>query len=147
MSDRIIVNTNKIIMSEIIQVSAVPFLQTLIAFGLINVWLVRSRRKTGYRGGQAQNMKEEFSVYGLPVWFMYVVGFFKIIIATVLLVSVFVPQIMQTATLFALGALTILMLGAVSMHIKVRDPFIKIVPAITMLTMALLTLYLIHFGA
>ncbi len=134
-------------MSEIIQVSAVPFLQTLVAFGLINVWLVRSRRKTGYRGGQAQNMKEEFSVYGLPVWFMYVVGFFKIIIATVLLVSVFVPQIMQTATLFALGALTILMLGAVSMHIKVRDPFIKTLPALIMLAMALLTLYLIHFGA
>ncbi len=132
-------------MSEIIQVFAVPFLQTLIAFGLINVWLVRSGRKTEYRGGRAQNMKEEFSVYGLPVWFMYVVGFFKILIAIVMLVSVFVPQLMQTAASLALVALTILMLGAVSMHIKVRDSLMKTVPAIVMLAMALLALYLIHF--
>jgi hypothetical protein len=132
-------------MSEIIQVFAVPLLQILIAFGLINVWLVRSGRKTEYRGGQAQNMKEEFSVYGLPIWFMYVVGFLKILIAIVMLVSMFVPQLMQTAASLALVTLIILMLGAVSMHIKVRDSLMKTVPAIVMLVMALLALYLIHF--
>ncbi|MEN9621955.1 MAG: hypothetical protein RLZZ67_389 [Candidatus Parcubacteria bacterium] len=134
-------------MSEIPLVSIAPILQTLIAFGLINVWLVRSKHQTKYRGGDAQNMKEEFSAYGLPVWFMYVVGFFKIFIALVMIVSVFVPVVMQVLVVPALLLLCLLMLGAISMHIKVKDSLVKTVPAIGMLVMALLVLYVLHFVA
>jgi VIT1/CCC1 family predicted Fe2+/Mn2+ transporter len=117
----------------------------LIAFGLINVWLLRSGRQTKYRGGDARTMKEEFSVYGLPVWFMYMVGFFKILIAVVMLITVFVPFLMQTLGITALCILCLLMLGAISMHIKVRDPLVKIIPAMGMLVLALLVLYLVTF--
>ena len=30
-----------------------------------------------HRGGQAQNMKEEFEVYGLPHWLLPIVGVLK----------------------------------------------------------------------
>ena len=33
-----------------------------IAVTLLNVWLLRINKATPYRGGQAQNMKEEFEV-------------------------------------------------------------------------------------
>ena len=42
-------------------------LQLIIAVGLINVWLLRFKKATDYRGGDATNMKEEFIAYGLPV--------------------------------------------------------------------------------
>ena len=50
-------------------------LQLIISVGLINVWLFRFNKVTQYRGGGANNMKEEFQAYGLPIWLMYVVGF------------------------------------------------------------------------
>ena len=131
-------------MSETMLVWAISILQILIAFGLVNVWLVRSGRKTKYRGAGAQNMKEEFAAYGLPSWFMYVIGFLKMVIALVMIIGLFVPQIMYPIGFPALIVLSVLMLGALSMHIKVRDPFIKMLPALLMLAMAVLTIYLIH---
>ena len=53
-------------------------LQLIISVGLINVWLFRFNKVTEYRGGGANNMKEEFQAYGLPIWLMYVVGFLKL---------------------------------------------------------------------
>jgi len=127
-------------MNEILLVS---ILQVIIALGLINVWLVRSGSKTKYRGAGAQNMKEEFKVYGLPIWFMYAVGFFKIVIAVVMLVDVFYPNLILNLSLPASILLAILMLGAISMHIKVKDSFVKMVPAISMLIMSTLVAYLL----
>lgn len=120
-----------------------PILQILIAFGLLNVWLVRSGRATKYRGSGAQNIKEEFAVYGLPVWFMYIVGFLKISIAIILLISLFVSGLLAAVGLGALLILAILMLGAISMHIKVKDSFIKTLPAIIMFVMSVLAVYMI----
>ena len=131
-------------MSETMLVWAISILQILIAFGLVNVWLVRSGRKTKYRGAGAQNMKQEFAVYGLPSWFMYVIGFLKMVIALVMIIGLFVPQIMYPFGFLALIVLSVLMLGALSMHIKVRDPFIKMLPALLMLAMAVLTICLIY---
>ena len=131
-------------MSETILVWIISILQILIALGLVNVWLVRSGRKTKYRGAGAQNMKEEFAAYGLPSWFMYVIGFLKMVIALVMIIGLFVPQIMYPFGFLALIVLSVLMLGALSMHIKVRDPFIKMLPALLMLAMAVLTICLIY---
>ena len=49
-------------------------LKLIIGFGLLNVWLRRFNISTPYRGGDAQNMHEEFKNYGLPVNFMYLIG-------------------------------------------------------------------------
>ncbi len=132
-------------MSGITIVWIVSVLQILIALGLINVWLVRSGRATKYRGAGAKNMKEEFSAYGLPVWFMYVIGFFKIAIALVMILTVFLPHLMYPLGFPALILLSVLMLGAISMHIKVKDPLVKALPAVCMLLMSLVIIYLVNF--
>lgn len=132
-------------MSETLIIWIASIFQVIIAFGLINVWIFRFGRATKYRGAGSHNMKEEFSVYGLPVWFMYIVGFLKIVIAFILLLVLFIPQLMSTLGTLSLILLSVLMLGAITMHIKIKDPFIKMVPAMTIFTMAVLVLFLINF--
>jgi uncharacterized membrane protein YphA (DoxX/SURF4 family) len=68
--------------------------------------------------GDAKNMKEEFAVYGLPAWSVGVVGFLKILLAALLIAGIWLPAVTKPA---AIG-MAVLMLGAVSMHIKVKDP-------------------------
>lgn len=132
-------------MSELTIIWTVSLLQVLIALGLVNVWLARAGRATKYRGAGAKNMKEEFTAYGLPSWFMYVVGFFKIVIASVMLITLFMPYLMYPLGFPALILLSVLMLGAISMHIKVKDPLVKALPAISMLAMSLGIIYLVNF--
>jgi hypothetical protein len=52
--------------------------QLIIAIGIYNVWIVRFAKPTKWRGGTATDMKSEFEAYGVPVWFMMVIGFLNI---------------------------------------------------------------------
>ena len=115
--------------------------QIIIAIGLVNVWIVRFHKPTKYRGAGAGNMADEFAAYGLPKWFMYLVGAGKILIATLMVVGFWVPVVVYPAS----ALLVLLMVGAVSMHIKVRDPFIRSLPALLMLVMAFANVLLIGF--
>ncbi len=115
-------------------------LQVLIALGIFNVWLVRSKKQTEYRGGSASNMKEEFEVYGLPQWFMYFVGFLKITSALLLIVGIFIQVIVPYIALLMAG----LMVGAILMHVKIGDPFMKAMPAIGMLAMSTLLFWITY---
>jgi uncharacterized membrane protein YphA (DoxX/SURF4 family) len=110
--------------------------QVTIALGIYNVWLLRFGKATNWRGGAAQNMKEEFGAYGLPPAAMYVVGFFKLTFATMLLIGIALPSFVRPA---ALG-MTILMVGAIVMHIKVSDPLKRFLPAAVMLGLSLVAL-------
>ena len=112
-------------------------LQLLIAIGLINVWLFRFNKATDYRGGNATNMKEEFIAYGLPVWLMYFVGTLKVSIALMLIISFWVEQLL----VYNLIALAVLMIAAVLMHVKVKDPIKKSYPALSILFMIALIMY------
>ena len=91
--------------------------QLILALGILNVWLLRFDKTTSYRAGTAKNMREEFATYGLPLWFMWVVGGLKILFALSLLVGFWLPELIRPA---AIG-MAILMLGAIGMHIKVGD--------------------------
>ena len=108
-------------------------LQVLIALGIANVWLVRKDNATAYRGGAAKNMKEEFAAYGLSESFMQMIGIAKLSIAALLIVGIFVPMLRLPAG----AAMAALMVGAVAMHIKVKDPISRSVPALSMLAMSL----------
>ena len=112
-------------------------IKLVIALGIYNVWLLRSRKATNWRGGEAKNMKEEFEVYGLPGWFMNVVGFFKLLFATLLIVSIWFPSL----TMPAGGGMGILMLGAVSMHFKVKDPPKKAIPSFSLFVLCLIVAF------
>jgi uncharacterized membrane protein YphA (DoxX/SURF4 family) len=107
-------------------------IQVIVALGLLNVWLIRSNWSTAYRGGDAKTLKEEFAVYGLPGWFCTLVGFLKVTSALALLLGIWFPQLVLPAA----AMITALMIGAVSMHAKVKDPIGKTLPAAAMLLMS-----------
>jgi hypothetical protein len=112
--------------------------QIVIALGIFNVWLVRPGKATEWRGGTAQNLKEEFAAYGLPDWSMGLIGFLKLLCAALLIVGIWVPVVTQPAAI----ALAVLMLGAVAMHVKVKDPAQRSLPALIMLLLCLVVAFL-----
>ena len=108
-------------------------LQVVVAVGLLNVWLLRSRMVTSYRGGDARTLREEFATYGLPFWFFAVIGVLKVGAAVALLAALWLPALILPAAAIVFA----LMLGALAMHAKVKDPPAKSVPAFLMLVMSL----------
>jgi len=113
-------------------------LQLILAAGLLNVWLVRYNQKSAYRGGDAGTMRDEFLAYGLPAWSVYVVGALKLSAAFALIVGFWVSAlVLPAATLIAL-----LMIGAILMHAKIRDPLSKYFPAALMLLMSASVVFL-----
>jgi len=107
-------------------------LQLVVGLGLLNVWLVRSKSATAYRGGEATSLQEEFAVYGLPKAAFLVVGALKVTAAVVLIAGVWVSLPVQLAA----GVVAALMVGALAMHVKVGDPIKKAVPAGVMLVLS-----------
>lgn len=115
----------------------IMILQLIISIGLINVWLLRFNKTTEYRGGNAKNMNEEFIAYGLPEWSMYLVGFLKVAIAIMLIISIWIENLL----FYNLIVLAALMIAAVFMHFKVKDPIKKSYPALSILFMIALIMY------
>ncbi len=115
----------------------VLLIQVVIALSLMLVWLFRANRETVYRGGNAKNMKEEFAVYGLPYWFMIGIGILKVGFAILLIVGIWVPSL----TLISSIAIAVLMAGALSMHIRVRDPFKKSLPALSLFLLSVVVIF------
>ena len=109
-------------------------IKVFIFLSILNVWFLRFNKQTSWRGGQAANMKEEFQVYGLPGWSVQIVGFLKLLFAVCLIAGIWFQQLTRPA---ALG-LAVLMLVAVVMHIKVKDPLKKSLPVLTMLVLSLI---------
>ncbi|MFD0931024.1 DoxX family protein [Psychroflexus salinarum] len=106
----------------------------IIALGILNVWLLRFNKKTEWRGGGAGSMNEEFEKYGLPIWFVPVIGFLKLLFAILLIVSIFETGY-DLAFIGSVG-MGILMIGAIAMHIKVNDELKRSLPAFLMLLMS-----------
>lgn len=106
-------------------------LKLIVGLGILNVWLLRSGKATAYRGKDAQTMKEEFAVYGLPSPVFYLIGVLKVGLALALIASVWLPGLAQPAAI-GMGAL---MLGAFVMHLKVKDPISKALPSLAVLGM------------
>lgn len=113
-----------------------PLIQIIMALGILNVWLLRSNRATAYRGGSATDLKGEFTAYGLPTWSFYLVGGLKLLAAFLLLLGLLMPVLVMPSA----ALLTLLMLGAVLMHAKVKDPAIRYLPASLMLAMSIMVL-------
>ena len=112
--------------------SVPTMLQFVVGLGLLNVWVVRRKSSTAFRGGSAQSLREEFAAYGLPDWVFFLVGALKIGAAVLLIVGIWVPEVVRPAA----ATVVSLMVGALSMHAKVRDPLVKSLPAVLMLLMA-----------
>ena len=107
--------------------------QLIVGLGVLNVWLVRCKSKTPYRAGDASSMKEEFAAYGLPGRIMWLVWVVKVAAAVALLIGISLPQLVIPSAII----LAILMLVAIAMHMKVKDPAIKSLPASIILLLSL----------
>ena len=110
----------------------ISILQIAAALGLLNVWLLRFQRSTAYRGGNAHSMREEFAIYGFPEWCVYVIGTLKVGSALCLIAGLWLPFLVLPSALL----IACLMLGALAMHLKLRDPLKKSVPALIMLALS-----------
>lgn len=113
--------------------TVVTIFQVIVAISILNVWLVNYSKPSQWRGGNAQNIFEEFQAYGLPNWLCYVVGFLKVGLALAILASIYFDEIRVPSAL-GLGAL---LMGSIVMHIKIKDSFKKSFPAILFLLMSL----------
>ena len=114
----------------------VNILQLVVGLGLLNVWLVRARSSTSYRGGDSKTLKEEFAAYGLPEMAFYIVGILKVGSAIVLILGIWLNLPVRAATIVIAG----LMVGALAMHVKVKDPVTKSVPAFVILVLCVVML-------
>ena len=112
--------------------SIATILQIVVALGLLNVWLLRPGRDTAYRGRDARSLKEEFGVYGLPDFLFYLVGALKVGAAIALIAGIWNSSLVLPAALLVVR----LMVGALAMHAKVKDPATKSLPAFLMLIMS-----------
>lgn len=112
-------------------------LQVIVGLSILNVWLVQNKKATRWRGGNAKTIFEEFKVYGLPSWSVYVVGTLKVALALLLIAGIYFPELRSPAA----GGLAILLAGSVSMHFKISDPLIKSLPASLFLVMCLVIVF------
>ncbi|MFO7702245.1 DoxX family protein [Psychroflexus maritimus] len=108
-------------------------IQVIVAATIFNVWLFRFNKSTPFRGADAPSMKKEFEVYGLNETMMYLVGGLKLLFAIGLIAGIFLPSIVEISA----AGIGFLMLGAIGMHIKVKDEPKKSFPAFTMLILSL----------
>ena len=112
-------------------------LKIIVGISILNVWLLQKNKATKWRGGESQNIFEEFEVYGFSKQFCYVIGFLKVSLALLLLASI---QFQALAFVGSLG-LAILLLGSILMHFKIKDPLYKSFPAFLFFVMNLLIVY------
>ena len=112
--------------------------QIVIAISIYNVWFLRFNKDTKYRGGDAQSMKDEFASYGLPDYFVWVIGFSKVTLATLLIIGIYINSLVFPASV----GMALLMIGAIAMHVKVKDDIIKSLPATIFLILSLVVAFL-----
>ena len=113
-------------------------LKIIVSLSILNVWLIQPKKPTKWRGGKAKNIFEEFEVYGLPKVLCYFIGFLKVSLAIILLASI------QFTTLSLIGSLglSVLLLGSIGMHFKIKDSLYKSFPAFLFTLMNLVIAYL-----
>ena len=113
-------------------------IQLFVSISILNVWLLRYNQPTKWRGGNAQDIFEEFKAYGLPEWMCYAVGTLKVLLAVLLLIAIWIPLLRNIA---AIG-LAILLLGSVVMHLRIKDPLFKSFPAASFFILCLIVIFL-----
>ena len=97
------------------------FLQALVVVSIFFVWVVRYA-----------NIIQEFKQYGLPDWLRDLVGISKLTFSLLLLIGI-------ERGLFAVmggAGIALLMVGAVGVHLRVKNPVFKMLPALSLLILS-----------
>lgn len=121
----------------------ISIISLIISLSILNVWLIRFNKPTTYRGGDAITMKEEFATYGLPDWSLYFIGSIKVLLSLIIIYSVFIEETFDFIICYYI--MSFLMIGAIIMHFKIKDPIKKSLPAISILTLLLTIIYLSNY--
>lgn len=111
-------------------------IKLIIGLSVLNVWLLRANKPTEWRGAGANSLKEEFKAYGLSMGMMKVVGAIKILLALMILASIVYQPLEQIG---AIG-MAVMMLGAIIMHIKIKDAIKRSLPAFIFLLLSVILL-------
>lgn len=109
------------------------FFQLFLGIAMWDVWMFRYRTPGIFRGGDSTTMEEEFKVNGLSDSFRKLIRILKLSAGTLVIAGVW----MDIAALIGGMMLVFLMAGAVSMHIKVKDPLYKAFPSFSFLLMSI----------
>ena len=97
----------------------IEVLKIIATVAVLFVWSVRY-----------DNIKKEFREYGLPSWFRDVIGILKISFTFMLHSSTPVVVIIGS------GGISLLMLGAMLTHLKMKSPFKKYIASVTMFSIS-----------
>ena len=103
----------------------IEVLQVLTASSILFVWVVRY-----------DNIITEFQQYQLPVWLRDMVGILKLSFSIMLLVGIYDEKFKYLGS----SGLILLMLAALLTHVKVKNPFYKALPSLTLLTFSTIIL-------
>ena len=101
----------------------VSILQIITASSVFFVWVVRY-----------DNIIEEFVYYKLPTWLRDLVGILKVSFGIMLLMGIYDEKF----KIIGAGGLSLLMIAALLTHVKVKNPFHKAVPAVTLLSFSVI---------
>lgn len=112
-------------------------LKIIVGISILNVWLLQKNKATLWRGGDAKTIFEEFEVYGFPKKFCYFIGFLKVSLAIILLISIAFTAL----TLIGSLGLSLLLFGSILAHIKIKDVWYKSFPAFLFMVMNLIIAY------
>ena len=116
----------------------VSLFQVVIGLSVMRVWTINFNKSTPWRGGGARNMKEECTAYGLPLWMVYFVGILKVIFSIGLIAGLWIPELISLSA----SGIAIFMFFAILMHVKIKDPIKKSIPALTFMVLSLLIIFL-----
>lgn len=105
-------------------------LQSFVAASIFFVWVVRY-----------DNIVEEFKQYGLPDSLRDLVGILKLTFSILLLIGIGRPLL---ALIGGIG-IAILMAAAFVVHVRVKSPFLKRLPCLTLLIVSAVIAWL-NFG-
>ena len=101
--------------------SIIYAIKTIVATSIFFVWVVRYRE-----------MLEEFKTYKLPSWLRDLVGILKISFAILLFSSD------KYVTIIGALGISFLMSAAVITHVRVKNPFYKMLPAFGLIILNLI---------
>jgi hypothetical protein len=114
------------------------YLSLLVSIIVLSAWSFRLNQPSVFRGGNAENMSEEFAIYGLSDSVMISVGVVKIILALLLLVGgLKYPALIKPSA----AAMALFMIGAVYFHVSISDGIIPTLPAASLLLCCLLMIF------
>jgi len=102
-------------------------LQALVSVSIFFVWVVRYN-----------NVVEEFKLYRLPDWLRDLVGVLKLTFSLMLLIGITRVPLALAGSL----GIAFLMVCAFFTHVRVKNPFFKMLPSLSLLVLALVIAFM-----